>query len=171
MKYVINLVAFCNKYQDSLNIDTSNIVLFGHSMGGWTTLKVIQMLSKIKKVFALSVFDIRRQFKRVLNNEEIIALKNNTDISSKYFVLNATPREIFAPVFNNPDYYDLAKDGVIISDKQIVMLDENNRNQPIAVALKNENKNYFLYEIWDTGHSFTNKRVSLANKLISFLDK
>ncbi len=28
---VINVVSFCKKYQDSLQIDTSNIVLFGHS--------------------------------------------------------------------------------------------------------------------------------------------
>ena len=34
-----NVVAFCNKYQDSLKIDTSNIVLFGHSMGDGFALK------------------------------------------------------------------------------------------------------------------------------------
>src|SRR5204863_6387628 len=28
---LINVVSFCKKYQDSLQIDTSNIVLFGHS--------------------------------------------------------------------------------------------------------------------------------------------
>lgn len=31
---VVNVVGFCKKYQDSLQIDTSNIVLFRHSMGG-----------------------------------------------------------------------------------------------------------------------------------------
>ena len=39
---VVNLVKFCNKFQDSLKIDTSNIVLFGHSMGGWICLKALQ---------------------------------------------------------------------------------------------------------------------------------
>src|ERR1700743_1590733 len=36
---VVNVVAYCKKYQDSLRIDPSNIVLFGHRMGGWLCLK------------------------------------------------------------------------------------------------------------------------------------
>ena len=31
---VVNVVDFCEKNQDKLQIDPSNIVLFGHSMGG-----------------------------------------------------------------------------------------------------------------------------------------
>ncbi len=41
---VVNVVSFCSKYQDSLKIDTSNIVLFGHSMGGWVCLKSLERL-------------------------------------------------------------------------------------------------------------------------------
>ena len=59
---VVNVVAFCNKYQDSLKIDTSNIVLFGHSMGGWVCLKALQELPTIKKGFALSTWDIAKDF-------------------------------------------------------------------------------------------------------------
>ena len=51
---IINVVYFCNKYQDSLQIDTSKIVLFGHSMAGWASLKAIQQLPEIKKAFILS---------------------------------------------------------------------------------------------------------------------
>ena len=48
---VTNVVAFCNKYQDSLKIDTANIVLFGHSMGGWVCLKALEQLPQVKKVY------------------------------------------------------------------------------------------------------------------------
>lgn len=168
---VVNAVAFCNKYQDSLKIDTSNIVLFGHSMGGWISLKAIQRLPQIKKVFALSAWDIPKQYKRVLNEKEMLALANNPDTSSKYFVLNATLKEIFNPVFKEPDFFDLARDGKALADKEIMMLDESNRNQHIAEALKGTNKTYFDYEIWETDHSFTNKRISLINKVLLFLNK
>lgn len=53
---VVNVTMFCNKYQDSLKIDTSNIVLFGHSMGGWICLKALQELPQIKKGFAPCIF-------------------------------------------------------------------------------------------------------------------
>ena len=166
---VINTVAFCNKYQDSLKIDTSNIVLFGHSMGGWVSLKAIQQLPQIKKVFALSAWDIASHYKRVLNEKEILDLANNSGTNSKYFVLDATLNEIFNPVIKEPDFFNLALDGKALAGKEIVMLDESNRNQRIAEALKNANKIYFDYQIWETDHSFTNKRVSLINKLLGFL--
>ena len=41
----------------------------------------------------------------------------------------------------------------------------------IADSLKLANKSYFKYEVWDTDHPFTNKRVSLMNELIPFLNK
>src|SRR3569833_4192522 len=39
---VVNVVAFCKQYADSFRIDTNNIALFGHSMGGWVCLKALQ---------------------------------------------------------------------------------------------------------------------------------
>src|SRR5690242_7880809 len=168
---VVNVVAFCNKYQDSLKIDTSNIVIFAHSMGGWVCLKAIQQILQIKKAFVLSAWDIPNQYKRVLNEKEMMALANNPDTNSKYFVLNATLKEIFNPVFKNPDYFNLALDGKALAEKEIIMLDESNRNQHIAGALKSTNKSYFDYEVWETDHSFTNKRISLIKKVLTFLDK
>ena len=119
----------------------------------------------------MSAWDISNQYRRVLNEKEMLALANNPDTSSKYFVLDATLREIFNPVLKERDYFDLARDGKGLADKEIIMLDESNRNQQIAEALKSTNKSYFEYEVWETDHSFTNKRVSLINKVLAFLDK
>jgi len=152
---VENVVKFCNKYQDSLKIDTSNIVLFGHSMGGWIALKSIQTIPQIKKAFALSTWNIY----------------GDTETGGKYFVLNASLQEIFGPVLQHRDYFNLAKDGAALAGKQIVMLDEHHGNQEIAESLKNTNKSYFKYEVWKTDHPFSNKRVSLMNELIAFLKR
>jgi pimeloyl-ACP methyl ester carboxylesterase len=168
---VVNVVAFCKKYQDSLKIDPSKIVLFGHSMGGWVCLKSLQRLPEIKKGFALSTWDIPHQFKRVLNEKEITALSRDLEVNSKYFVLNTTPKELFAPVFKQPESYNLANDANALGNQEIIMLDEDPRNKQIAESLKSANKAYFDYQIWETDHSFTNKRVSLMNKVLAFLDK
>ena len=168
---VVNVVKFCNKYQDSLKIDTANIVLFGHSMGGWVCLKALQQLPQIKKGFALSAWDIYNLYKRVLNQKELTELTSTPDSLSKYFVLNATLGEMFQPVLNRDEYFNLENDAKRLSEKQIIMLDENARNKRIAEALKKENRTYFDYEIWQTDHPFTNKRVSLINKVLAFLNR
>jgi uncharacterized protein len=167
---VVNVVSFCNICRDSLRIDTANIVLFGHSMGGWVCLKALQRLPMVKKGFALSTWDICNQYKQLLTGNELHALSSNPDTSGRYFVLNATLREIFGPVSEQPDYFNLANDGEALADKKIIMLDEHNKNRLIADALKSANRAYFQYTVWDTDHPFTNKRVSLINKVISFLD-
>jgi pimeloyl-ACP methyl ester carboxylesterase len=168
---VVNVVAFCNRYQDSLKIDTSNIVLFGHSMGGWVCLKALQRLPQIKKGLALSTWNIADDFKRVMNKHELLSLANSSEIGPKYFVLNASLDELFSPVINERPYFQLVNDGMKLANKQVVMLDEHGRNSQVAEVIEKNNNVYFNYEVWKTDHSFTNKRVSLMNKLIAFLDR
>jgi hypothetical protein len=171
VKDVVNVVRFCNKYQDSLKIDTSNIVLFGHSMGGWVSLKAIQYIPQIKKVFALSSWNIYADYKRVMNTKEQADLANHPETGAKYFVLNASLKELFGPVQQHPDDFNLALDGSRLADKEVIMLDEHHRNREIADSLKHDNTTFFKYEIWDTDHPFSNKRASLMNELIAFLNK
>ena len=50
------------------------------------------------------------------------------------------------------------------------MLDEHSGNKEIADTIKAMHLAFFDYRVWDTDHGFTNKRGSLINKLISFID-
>ena len=166
---VVNVVGFCKKYQDSLQIDTSNIVLFGHSMGGWVCLKALQKLPNVKKGFALSSWNIYGDFKNVKSEQQVITKVKQE--GGEIFVLNTPAKEIYEAVVKEPDYFNLANGTGALYDKQIIMLDEHPNNKEIADAIKNSNKAYFDYEVWHTDHSFTNKRVSLINKVLEFLDR
>ncbi len=167
----INVVAFCKKYSDSLHIDTSNIVLFGHSMGAWVCLKALAQLPGIKKGFALSTWDIYSDLKNFHDEQQLAAMVNNPNAGVKYFVLNTPAEEIFMPVIKNLSYYNIANDTVTLAGKQIIMLDEHNRNAALAETLRKTNHNYFDYKVWQTDHPFTNKRISLINKVLAFLEK
>ena len=167
---VSNVVAFCNKYQDSLKIDTSNIVLFGHSMGGWICLKALEQLPQIKKGFALSTWNIYDDLKNFQSEKQLIELAKNPTIFTNYFVLNSTTLDILLPALKEISYYKLATNTKSFSDKQIIILDEHERNKEIADSIKKMHLSFFNYQVWGTDHGFTNKRVSLMNKLISFLD-
>jgi len=166
---VVNVVRFCNKYQDSLRIDTSNIVLIGHSMGGWVCLKALQQLPQLKKGFALSAWQIYNEFKNVHNEKELLAVAN--DPKGGYFVLNSTLAEIFTPVIKDLPYHNLVSDSSKLASKQIIMLDEHTRNKQLADAIRRSNHAFFEYQVWQTDHSFTNKRASLINRVLAFLDK
>lgn len=165
---VVNVVSFCKKYSDSLRIDTSNIVLFGHSMGGWVCLKALAELPGIKKGFALSTWDIYSDFKNVKTEAQ---LKAKTKEHGEYFVLNTPSEKMFQAVINNLGYYNLQNETAALSGKQIIMLDEHNRHKNLAAAIQKANHNYFDYEVWQTDHPFTNKRVALIKKVLMFLDK
>ena len=168
---VVNVVAFCNKYQDSLKIDTSNIVLFGHSMGGWVCLKALQELPTIKKGFALSTWNIGNDYKNVSNEKEMLRLANDPNTGGKYFVLNASLKDLYTPVLQDKTYFNLLNDTKSLSDKQIIMIDEHEKNSQLAEKIKESNKSYFDYSVWQTDHSFTNKRASLINKVLAFIEK
>jgi len=165
---VVNVAAFCKKYTDSLRVDTSNIVLFGHSMGGWVCLKSLAQLPGIKKGFALSTWDIYGDFKDVKTEQQMMERARQ---GGNYFVLNTPLQELFKPVVDHPSFYKIQNDTTALASKQIIMLDEHEGNKQLAAALNKSNHNYFDYEVWDTDHPFTNKRISLINKVLAFLNR
>jgi len=167
---VVNTVAFCKKYSDSLRIDTSNIVLFGHSMGAWVCLKSLASLPGIKKGFALSTWDIYSSLKNV-TGPQLTKMVNNPNSGLNYFVLNTPVKEIFQPVLSNLPFYNIQNDSAILAGKQIIMLDEHNGNKGLAESLEKNNRASFDYDVWQTDHGFTNKRISLINKVLLFLDR
>lgn len=163
---VVNVVAYCKKNAALYRIDTSNIALFGHSMGGWVCLKALQRLPSIKKGFALSTWNIYADFRNAKSPERVQQIINQ---EGKYFVLNTPPEQLFKPVIADPVYYDLQNDSLALSAKQIIMLDEHHLNKELAAAIQHNNRTYFDYEVWDTDHPFSNKRISLINKVLAFL--
>jgi pimeloyl-ACP methyl ester carboxylesterase len=163
---VQSVVGFCKEHSEKLKIDTSRLVLFGHSMGGWICLKALQRLPEIKKGFALSTWNISSS----VGSKEKNRLKEKE--ADDYFVLHKkSGAELFKPVADSPERYNLTNDAVALSAKQIIMLDEHSLNAPIAESIRKSNHAYFNYEVWETDHSFTNKRVSLIRKFIEFLDR
>ena len=166
---VVNVVEYCKKNQDYLQIDTSRIVLFGHSMGGWVCLKALEQLPGVKKGFALSTWDIYSDFKKVQSDTAV--LKNTMDNLDINFVLNSPAKELFMPFSIKPEYFNLTSHTSELANKQIIMLDEHTFNKKIADAIKKDNTAYFEYQVWQTDHPFTNKRVALTKLLLAFLDK
>jgi len=164
---VVNVVAFCKKNAAKFKIDTASIALFGHSMGGFVCLKALAYLPGVKKGFALSSWDIYADVKSLAGPNQLKDLEKR----GGYFVLNATPAEIFTPVIEDGNYFNLHNSVNVLAKKQIIMLDEHTHNMTLADDIKTHNTAFFDYEVWATDHPFTNRRVSLIKKVLWFLDR
>ena len=166
---VKNIVAYCKANAVKMQIDTQQIALFGHSMGGFVCLKALSEIPDIQKGFALSTWDIYQNVTIASKFNQLAVLEKEGD---NYFVLNKkSGKALFAAVLAEADFHDLQNTAQALSNKQVVMLDEHRRSETLANKLKAANHNYFTYDVWGTDHSFTNKRASLIKKVIEFLDR
>ncbi|MBS1729538.1 MAG: alpha/beta fold hydrolase [Bacteroidetes bacterium] len=164
---VKSVVSFCKKYSDSLLIDTANMAFFGHSMGGFVCLKALAEIPDIKKGFALSTWDIYSTGKNIQPSQ----IKEVAAQFGDVFVLNTPIEKLISNVVFNLAYYNLQNDAKTLSGKEIIMLDEHHGNSVLAETLKKANNTFFEYDIWQTDHSFSNKRISLINKVLQFLNQ
>ncbi|MES2331610.1 MAG: alpha/beta fold hydrolase [Bacteroidota bacterium] len=165
---VKNIIAYLKQNAVKMQIDPQKIALFGHSMGGFVCLKALQEIPEIKKGFALSAWDIYQE----ISTQTPKGLAAQEKEADDYFVLNKkSGKALFVAVLKEADFHNLKNAAGPLSNKQVVMLDEHHHNEALANTLKSANKNYFNYEVWDTDHSFTNKRASLIKKVIAFLDR
>jgi acetyl esterase/lipase len=166
---VKNVVAYLKDNAAKLQVDTKNIALFGHSMGGFVCLKALEEISDIQKGFALSAWDIFAGTTQAVKADKLSVQEKEAD---DYFVLNKkSGKALFAAVLQEADFHNLLNSAKPLANKQVVMLDEHNHNSALAAAIQKANKNYFDYEVWKTDHSFTNKRISLVNRILAFLDR
>ena len=139
----------------------------------WSTTAYfpLQELHTIKKVFALSIWNIGNDYKNVSTEKEMLRLANDPITGGKYFVLNTSLKDLYTPVLQDQTYFNLLNDAKSLANKQIIMIDEHEKNSQLAAKMKESNKSYFDYSVWQTDHVFTNKRASLINKVLAFLEK
>ena len=101
----------------------------------------------------------------------MLSIANDPNIAGKYFVLNTSLKDLYTPVLQDKTYFNLLNDAKSLGDKQIIMIDEHEKNSQLAEKIKESNKLYFDYSVWQTDHSFTNKRAPLINKVLAFIEK
>jgi hypothetical protein len=83
---VVNVVSFCKKYSDSLQIDTFQYCIVWSQYGWLGLFKSITKIASIKKGFALSAWNIYDDTKDVKSESEFVAKEKGN--GGDYFVLN-----------------------------------------------------------------------------------
>ena len=165
---VASAVAFCKQQAQTLHIDTARLALFGHSMGGWVALKALAQQPGIKKAIILSPMNI---YAVVAMSKTPSDTGFETYVAGLFMLHNTSGHALLAAVQANTAAYELAAEAVPLSTKQLVFLDENRRNEQWIKVIGAANKASFRYEIWDTDHPFSNKRIALTKTVLEFLNK
>ena len=165
---VASAVAFCKQQAQTLHIDTARLALFGHSMGGWVALKALAQQPGIKKAIILSPMNI---YAVVAMSKTPSDTGFETYVAGLFMLHNTSGHAMLAAVQANTAAYELAAEAVPLSTKQLVFLDENRRNEQWIKVIGAANKASFRYEIWDTDHPFSNKRIALTKTVLEFLNK
>ena len=165
---VASAVAFCKQQAQTLHIDTARLALFGHSMGGWVALKALAQQPGIKKAIILSPMDI---YAVAAMSKTPSDTGFETYVAGLFMLHNTSGHALLAAVQANSAAYELAAEAVPLRTKQLVFLDENRRNEQWIKTIGAANKASFRYEVWDTDHPFSNKRIALTKAVLALLNK
>ena len=165
---VTSAVAFCKQQAQTLHIDTARLALFGHSMGGWVALKALAQQPGIKKAIILSPMDI---YAVAAMSKTPSDTGFETYVAGLFMLHNTSGHALLAAVQANSAAYELTAEAVPLRTKQLVFLDENRRNEQWIKTIGAANKASFRYEVWDTDHPFSNKRIALTKAVLTFLNK
>jgi pimeloyl-ACP methyl ester carboxylesterase len=164
----VNIANYCKVNARSMHIDTSQIALFGHSMGGWVALKAASRLPFVKKAFALSTWDIYK----TANDAKTKGTIDKWYLEAEGFseIKITSGKWLYEPVFRDSTAFILTNNGLQVAGKKLFFLDEHYNNKYIVEDLKKYTPQ-IQYDVWKSDHSFTYTRIAMLQKLMAFLNE
>ena len=145
------------KNSTKYRIKSKSYILFGHSMGGGIALLVGAKDSRISKIGTFSPNPVGNAPKELLD-----WVYNYT---KTLFMLDINPNEFYNEIITNSELYDPLTYKNELSQKDILILDENNRNREWIKQI--DNIEYILIK---TDHSFSDKRLELISKVKEWIN-
>lgn len=160
------------------NIDTNNLFLIGHSMGGFMTLTCC-VDDRIKAAIAIAPYDfgLVGKVSNIDKEEKKEAFEMYKTCTKP---LNNTNAEILMQeCLDNGDKWNLPDKAEALSNKKILIIASETdsvskkylHHDILSSEIKKYNKGNFTEIITKTDHSYSNKRVWVCKKITEYLDK
>lgn len=131
-------------------VKANSYILIGHSLGGGIALLKGAKDDRVIKVGVYSPAHI--------GTASIEYLKLIYEYSKGLFMLNIDPSKFYKELVDNRKSYNVLQYAEELSKKDLLIIDENRRNDAWISQLKNVE-----YIVVKTDHSFSNKRLELIN--------
>lgn len=149
---------------DQYNIDTDNIFLVGHSMGGQTVLNAAKDLTFIKGVAAMAAYDIGAAFRYHMEKDLFLMIETEGQClkmeSASEVYENALIRQQELSVLER--YDELVKRNVLLVEASMdTIAPPDKMLRPLANKLQEKNAP-ITYKTINSNHSFVGQRMKLT---------
>ena len=158
---------------DQYNIDTENIFLVGHSMGGQTVLNAAKDLDFIKGVVAMAAYDIGAAFRYHMEKDLFLMIEVEGQclkmVSAGEVFENALTRQQELSILER--YEELVKHNVLLIEASYdTIAPPDKMLKPLSEKLKEKNSR-ITYEAIKTNHSFVGQRMKLTRVVGEWIEK
>ena len=152
---------------EQYDIDTDNVFLVGHSMGGQTVLNAAKELPFIRGVAAMAAYDIGAAFRYKLEKELFLMIETE----GQCLKMNSAS-EVYENALLNHDGLSILNRAELLSQRNVLLIEASfdtvapadKMMKPLFERLKKLSA-CVKYESLKCGHSFAGQRMKLAEIL------
>jgi pimeloyl-ACP methyl ester carboxylesterase len=156
-----------------LRIDPTRVALVGHSMGGWLAFLGAAADPSIKCVVGIEAIDMTyiRGERTPSRRTDSAFIAYADTLTAPGGPLRASSDSLLASLHTNAEAWTLPHHAGELSSRTILLLD-NNRNPGharFAASLRQARATHFTEEVWNTDHTFSDRRIALAHRVVDWL--
>ncbi|MBR6702313.1 MAG: prolyl oligopeptidase family serine peptidase [Clostridia bacterium] len=158
---------------EQYDIDTGNIFLAGHSMGGQSVLNAAKELPFIKGVAALAAYDIGAAFRYGMEKDLFLMIETE----GQCLKMNSAG-EVYENALNNRFELAILNGAEKLAEHNVLLIEAESDTvappdkmlRPLYDKLKSLNSSV-AFESVPSGHSFAGQRMKLTKILSSWMEK
>lgn len=160
-----------------LDIDTSDITLIGHSMGGWASLMTACKDERVKRVVSICGFNLGSMADFIENDENgpILATAILKDLTVP---LNTIPMDdLISEIIDNGREWDIMQHVPELGRIPVLLIGGSNDTlsmlpihfDPIVSEFQKTGSPHFRHVVLDSDHSLSDARIELQRYIWEFL--
>jgi len=171
--------ARCASSQELHRVEPSNIVLVGHSMGGFAALMTAASDSQVRAVASISGANCA-VLARALESEVPGYQSINVMFEEALSRLQGTTAEALEEeIIDAGERWDLVRQAETLADRSVLLVaasrDEDLlvglHHTPLVRALEAEGSGDLTHVVIDSDHSYNDRRIALARTVLAWLER
>lgn len=170
-------VSFLRDHAAAYYVDVEQMILVGHSVGGWAALMAATADPSIKKVVSFAGFNCGRFVKDVLENDDFLIMLAKQSWEHEAKSLNANGDELIDELLANQEQWDNTAHADQLHGRSILLIAAEKdtiaapmvHHEPVVQAYEAADIDLTTMIIKGEDHNFYGNRIELADAILSFI--
>ncbi len=163
---------------EKLRVNPHKIVLIGHSLGGFAALMTAVTDVGIQAVVSIAGVNIGYFVESILTNHEAVKGALHFFQEGLPPLQNTSPENLISEAIANAKSWNLLEYVTTLCNRSLLLIGASRdetaptkiHHQPLVQALRNENAQNLSDIVLDADHLFSDKRITLARTILSWLE-